>query len=84
MSVEELKKALKEKTCTFGVRETEKNLKLGKASTVFLSKDCSARVREKMHHYKKVGSVHIVELDINGHEVGALSKKQFSISVLSY
>jgi len=84
MSVELLKKALKEEKCVFGLNETEKNIKLGKAKTVFLASDCKVQAREKIHHYKKLGSLNVVELDIKGQEVGALSKKQFSIAVLSF
>ena len=84
MSVEQLKKALKEEKCTFGLNETLKNVKLGKAKTVFLAQDCKALEREKILHYKKLGQLNVVELEIKGSEVGALSKKQFSVSVLSF
>ena len=84
MSVENLKKALKEEKCIFGTNETMKNIKLGKAKTVFLAKDCDASVREQMLHYKKIAKLHVEELEINGSEIGALSKKQFSISVVSF
>ncbi len=84
MSVELLKKTLKEEKCVFGLNETEHNIKIGKAKTVFLAVDCKAQVRDKIHHYKKLGTLNVVELDIKGQEIGALSKKQFSISVLSF
>lgn len=84
MSVEQLKKALKEEKCTFGLNETLKNIKLGKAKNVFLAQDCKAAEREKILHYKKLAPLNIINLDIKGNEVGALSKKQFSVSVLSF
>lgn len=84
MSVEQLKKVLKDEKCTFGLNETLKNIKLGKASTIFLASDCKVSDKEKILHYKKIGKLNVVELDINGHEVGALSKKQFSVAVLSF
>ena len=84
MSVELLKKALKEEKCSFGTNETMKNLKLGKVKTVFLARDCDASIREKMFYYKKLGKLNIVELEINGTEIGALSKKQFSIALVSF
>lgn len=84
MSVEQLKKALKEEKCTFGLNQTVKNIKLGKAHTIFLANDCKALEREKILHYKKIGKLQVMDLEINGQEVGALSKKQFSISVLSF
>ncbi|MSR86150.1 hypothetical protein EXS74_02025 [Candidatus Woesearchaeota archaeon] len=84
MSVDQLKKALKEEKCIFGLNETLKNLKLGKAKTIFLAKDCNSIEREKILHYKKLAQLNVIELDIKGSEVGALSKKQFSVSVLSF
>ncbi len=84
MSVEQLKKALKEEKCVFGLNETENNIKLGKAKTVFLASNCKVAVREKINHYKKMGTLNVIELEINGQEIGALSKKQYSISVLSF
>jgi ribosomal protein L30E len=84
MSVDQLKKALKDEKCTFGLNETLKKVKLGKAKTVFLAQDCNALEREKILHYKKLGQLNIIELEIKGSEVGALSKKQFSVSVLSF
>ncbi len=84
MSVEQLKKVLKEEKCSFGTNETMKNLKLGQAKTVFLAKDCGASIREKIMYYKKVGKLNVIELEINGSEIGALSKKQFSIAVVSF
>jgi len=84
MSVEALKKALKDKTFTLGTDETIKKIKLGKVSTIFLAKDCNSSVREKILNYKKKSKLDVVELDINSAEIGALCKKQFSISVLSY
>jgi len=84
MSIEALKKALKEGKGTYGIRETLKKIKQGKVTTVFLAKNCKDAVRERMHYYKKQGELTIVELEINGNEVGTLCKKQFSISVLSF
>lgn len=84
MSVEQLKKALKDKKFTLGTSETIKKLKLGKISTVFLAKDCNSEVREKIKNYKTKSKLDVVELEISGAEIGALCKKQFSISILSY
>jgi len=84
MSVEQLKKALRDEKCTFGLSETMKNLKRGKVSTVFLASDCHRDVKEKLSHYGKLGKLSVMELEINGAEIGTLAKRQFSISIVSY
>ena len=84
MSMEQLKKALKEEKCTFGLNETMKKIRWGKAKTVFLAHDCNAKVKEKILQYKKIENIQVIELEINGAEIGALSKKQFSISIVSF
>ena len=65
-------------------KEDLEKIKLGKISNVFLAKDCNSTVREKILNYKKKSKLDVVELEINSAEIGALCKKQFSISVLSY
>ncbi len=84
MSVEILKLALKDKKFTFGVNETIKKLKLGKVDHIFLAKDCNSIDRDLILNYKKQGKINVFELEISASDIGALCKKQFSISVLSY
>ncbi|MBI5797661.1 ribosomal L7Ae/L30e/S12e/Gadd45 family protein [Candidatus Woesearchaeota archaeon] len=84
MSVEDLKKAIKEEKLTFGAEETIRKLKLGKIKTVFIAKDCKASYKDRILDYKKQGNIKVLELDISESEIGTLCKKQFSISMLSY
>ncbi|MDP3918873.1 MAG: ribosomal L7Ae/L30e/S12e/Gadd45 family protein [Nanoarchaeota archaeon] len=84
MSVTNLKKALKDKEITFGEKSVIKSIKLGKASVVFLSNDCKKNTKEAIHEYAKISKFEIVELDINAAEIGSLSKKQYSVSILCY
>lgn len=84
MSVELLKKDLKDKKFTLGLNETLKKIKLGKVQNIFLAKDCNSKERDMILNYKKIGEINVYELDITSLEIGALCKKQFSISVLSY
>ena len=84
MSVEQLKQALKKEHCTFGANETMKKILLGRVQTIFLARDCNTEIKEKILYYKKMGKITVEELEINGAEIGALSKKQFSISIVSF
>ena len=84
MSVEILKKALKEKEFTIGEKSVVKLVKFGKASVVFLANDCKKSLRETLARYSKESNLEIVEIGINANEVGIICKKQFSVSVLCY
>ena len=80
MSLEELKKALKEKTVIFGTIKTLKNLKLGKCKKVFLSSNCPEKVRKEIKGY----DVEVIELKEPSTELSLICKKPHNISVLSY
>jgi large subunit ribosomal protein L30e len=81
----ELTKALKEKKeITFGTERTIKNLKLGKASTIFLASNCPKKVKEQIEHYAGIAEAKVVVLKLPDKEVGLLCKKPFNVSVLSY
>ena len=84
MSVEQLKKALKEEKGTYGTDETIKKIKLGKIATVFIASDAKSSEREKVLHYKKQGDLEVFELELKSAEVGILCKKQFPVSMLSF
>jgi ribosomal protein L30E len=79
MSLEELKKALKEKNIVFGTERTLKNLKLGKCKKVFLSSNCPERVRGEIKGY----DVEVIELKEPNTELALICKKPHPISVLS-
>ena len=84
MSIERLRKAIKDKNLVLGERETLRNVKLGKTAVVFVSADCKSELKESLREYSAHGKVEIVDLDISAAEVGTICKKQFPISVLSY
>ncbi len=84
MSLEELKKAIKEKKLTFGTNQTINGLKLGKLNTIFLASNCSSKVREDIKHYAKLADAKVVELEIPDDEIGTVCKKRHSVAVLSY
>lgn len=84
MSIADLRKALKEKTLVIGNKETLNQLRTGKRQKVFIAKNCPKDVKEELEHYCKLSKIDLVELSILNDEVGAICKKPFSISVLSY
>ncbi|MBU4501961.1 MAG: ribosomal L7Ae/L30e/S12e/Gadd45 family protein [Nanoarchaeota archaeon] len=84
MSLAELKKALKEKTITFGTDKTLKMLRNGTAKKVFLASNCTQETKETIAHYAKLNSVEIVIMKQPSDEMGLTCKKPFSIAVLCY
>ena len=84
MSLEDLKKAVKEKELTLGSRQTLDKVKTGKVKVVYITKDCPEIVKNDLLHYTKITEVKVDTLDITASELGAIVKKQFSVSVLSY
>jgi len=84
MSLTDLKKALKEKTLTIGTERTMTKLKTGKLKKVFIAKNCPKEVKEELKHFCKLSKTDLIELSIPNDEVGAVCKKPFSISVISY
>ena len=79
MSLEELRKALKEKNIVFGTERTLKNLKMGKCKKVFLSSNCPEKVRKRIESYDVI----VVELKEPNTELALICKKPHPISVLS-
>ena len=84
MSLEDLKKALKEKTITFGTDKTLKMLRNGTVKKVFLSSNCTKEIEDTINNYAKLNKVEIIKLKQQSDEIGLTCKKPFSISVLCY
>jgi len=82
--MDELRKALKEATITFGTEKTIKRMKNGNVKKVFLASNCPENVKKKIEHYSKLGNIETIKLDIPNDEIGLICKKPFSISVLCY
>lgn len=84
MSLEELRRALKEEKVVFGTKETLRNLKKGKLKKVFVSGNCPKNLRDDIKHFSKIAKIDVVELTQPDDELALLCKKNFSVSVLSY
>lgn len=84
MSMEELRKALKEKTLTYGSKEAIQNLRNGKAKAVLISSNCSKITKSTLERYAKLAGAKLIELTHPSSELALLCKRGHSISVLSY
>lgn len=84
MTVEDLKKAVKEKKIVFGKNNVLKKLRLGEVKTVFLASNCPRDLKDMVNKYAKLTQTKIIELDVPNEEIGVICKKPFSISILGY
>ncbi|MEK6813058.1 MAG: ribosomal L7Ae/L30e/S12e/Gadd45 family protein [Nanoarchaeota archaeon] len=84
MSLDALRKALKEKTLVYGSDATLRNLRLGKTKTIFLAKNCPALVKESIQRYSRIADVMIYALDEPSDELSLICKKKFNVAVVSY
>lgn len=80
MSLELLKKALKEDRIVYGFKSTLKNLKNGKTSKVFLARNCPQEFKDAVSKYE---NIEIMELKEPNKEVALVCKKKFPINLLS-
>ena len=81
-SLEEIKKAIKEKKAVIGTKEVEKALKLAKIKKVYLTSNCPEKVKENIKYYAKIAEIEVEEIKKANDELGVLCKKPYSISVL--
>ncbi|MFH1592192.1 MAG: ribosomal L7Ae/L30e/S12e/Gadd45 family protein [Candidatus Woesearchaeota archaeon] len=80
MTIARLKNELKSGKVVFGFEKTLKNIKLGKAKTVFLAKNCPDDFRNKLKGY----GVEIIELKEESDELSLICKRPHSINVISF
>ena len=82
--LEKLKEALKKEEIVYGTEKTLKNLKKGETKVVFLSSNTPEEIRDEVKHYADLSGAEVVELDLPDNEIGLLTKRRHSVSVLSY
>lgn len=80
----ELDDAIKEEKLVIGTDRTLKMLKNEKLKKVFIVSNCSEDVKNEIKKYVEIAKIEVVELKIDNIELGAMCKKPFAISVLSY
>ena len=76
------RKAIKEENVIIGTKQVLKNLKLGKISKVYVTSNCPKAVKQDLKNYSSIFDIEVVQLKTPNTELGVLSKKPFSISVL--
>ncbi len=81
MSLDNLKKVLKEGKLKIGADETLKSLKKMEAKEVFVSSSCPEELLEKIEKYCVLGGCTVSKLKENSKELGAACKKPFSINI---
>ena len=84
MSLEELRKALKEKTLTYGTKEAIQNLRNGKTKVVLMASNCSKLTKDNLERYTKLSGAKLIELKQPSSELALLCKRGHQVSVLSY
>ena len=80
MSIELLKKSLKEDKVIYGFTSTIKNLKNDKISKVFLAKNCPDELKNKIKQYK---NIELIDLKEPNKELALICKKKYSVNLLS-
>ncbi len=84
MSEVDIKKIIKEKKVNIGTEKTLKLIKNKKIKNIVISSNCPSNVKRDLKYYAKAYDLQIYEVKENNEELGALFKKPFNISVLSF
>jgi large subunit ribosomal protein L30e len=84
MSLDNLKKAIKEKKLIMGSERTIKTLKKGEAKEIFISKNCPELLRKQVKNYAEISNIAINELKESNEEIGIICKKPFAINLCCY
>jgi len=80
MSIELLKKSLKEDKVVYGFDSTMTNLKHGNVEKIFLAKNCPQKLKIEIEKY---ANAEVIELKEPNKELALLCKKKFSVNLLS-
>ena len=81
-SIAELKKELAGEKIVFGAEVNLKLLREGKLVKIFVSSNCNPTVKSDIVQLCNSTGVELVELSQTNEEIGVLSRKPFSISVV--
>ncbi|MCD4760148.1 ribosomal L7Ae/L30e/S12e/Gadd45 family protein [archaeon] len=84
MTIDNLKKATKEKKLIIGTERTIKKLKTTTVKEVFISKNCPPALKKEVKKYGEIAGIQITELKETNEEIGAICKKPFSINLCCY
>lgn len=80
--MKDLTKAIASKKIIIGVKSVIRNLRDGKLDSVYLSKNCSAAMRDQIEQYSKLIEVDVKKTNETSAEFGILCKKQYNIQAI--
>jgi len=78
----ELKNRIHAGNAIIGNSRVVKALQAGKIKTVFIAKNCPAKIKDDLLHYAKLAGTEVVNLEQNNEELGIICKKNFFVSVV--
>ena len=78
-----LKVRVTEKKVIIGARSVLRALRTGSIGTIYLAKNCQAKMADDIKAYAALVSVPIVQLDMDNEEFGVFCKKNYFISALA-
>lgn len=80
--IEEIREVL-DKNIVIGSEQALKSLKKGNVEKVFVTSNCSLRIKQEIEKYAQLQKVEVKSLEMPNEELGVVCKKPFSISVLT-
>ncbi|MBN1923964.1 MAG: ribosomal L7Ae/L30e/S12e/Gadd45 family protein [Nanoarchaeota archaeon] len=82
-TIEEIKKAMKDKKLIVGQKSTVRMLKSKKTSLVVVSSNAPAAVKKELENLSRIAGAEFVDSEKNNLELGATCRKPFGVMVLS-
>ena len=79
----ELRKLAEDNKLVIGSERTIKGLRLGKVSSVYITKNVSESTKETIEKEAALANIEVKPLNSTNDELGVICKKPFRISVLS-
>ena len=82
LSIDDIKKLVKENKFIIGYKENYKALNSGKVKEIFMCSNPKKEIEDDLKHYCKISKVKLTKLPYPNDELGTMCKKPFAISVL--
>jgi len=82
ITLDEIKKLLKNNKLVLGTERTMKELKQRNLSKIFISKNIPKKIRAEIIKYSTLSDIEVVNLKYTNEYIGEICKKPFSVSVL--
>lgn len=82
-SIKEIKKHIGKDDLIIGAKRVLQNLKLKRIEKIFVASNPKKDLLEDIEYYSKLTGTPVIKLDMLNEELGAVCKKQFSISFLA-